>query len=637
MRGGLWLAVLAGCRHPAAEEPPTSPSVRFESGEFWSSPLPSDHRLVDGRADLSAFPNPSDTAIVNQVLALVDGTPGWGTTSGIFLPTDAPIDAESLPDLAGSVADGASVYLIDLEPGSPTAGQRRPARVTVSPTGPHGPASGIAVVPLQGVPLQPGARHAVAVTTRVRTVDGRPLVPSAALRSLSDRSPDPVFGDAAPAYQEALEALDDDLAGLAVFTTGDPVGPMVALADHLRTRPMALVTAPALVETFDDYCVFEGRLRVTSYQSGTPPYTSSGGGIVWDAGQPLPDHEEEGRFWITTPRSAPTGSWPVAVMVRTGGGGDRPMVDRGTHGPDGANLEPGSGPARSFARAGWVGFQYDGPLGGVRNPTGGDEQFLVFNVTNPEALRDNLRQSAAELAAIPDFLGSLGFDGSACLDHVPGPLRTTDLALMGHSMGATIAPLVLPAAPEYSYVLLSGAGGSWIENIVHKESPLEVRPLAEAMLGYTPGTLGPDDPFLSLLQWGGESADPPVHAALARTPDRHFLVFQGIVDTYILPPIANTTNLSFGLDLAGQPLDVSEPRLDAYEPLGELQPYVGTAQVALPASGNQGVTAVVIQHLEDGLEDGHEVMFQLPLAQQQVQCFLRTARDGIPALTDTCP
>ena len=33
---------------------------------------------------------------------------------------------------------------------------------------------------------------------------------------------------------------------------------------------------------------------------------------------------------------------------------------------------PGSGPAREFARVGFAGVQVDGPLGGLRNTTGGD-------------------------------------------------------------------------------------------------------------------------------------------------------------------------------------------------------------------------------------------------------------------------
>jgi len=32
-----------------------------------------------------------------------------------------------------------------------------------------------------------------------------------------------------------------------------------------------------------------------------------------------------------------------------------------------------------FAQVGWAAVEVDGPLGGLRNTTGGDEEYLVFN------------------------------------------------------------------------------------------------------------------------------------------------------------------------------------------------------------------------------------------------------------------
>ena len=43
------------------------------------------------------------------------------------------------------------------------------------------------------------------------------------------------------------------------------------------------------------------------------------------------------------------------------------------------------------------GITSDGPHGGARTVSGGDEQLLIFNITNPPAMRDNIRQSALEL------------------------------------------------------------------------------------------------------------------------------------------------------------------------------------------------------------------------------------------------
>src|SRR6185436_11802191 len=86
------------------------------------------------------------------------------------------------------------------------------------------------------------------------------------------------------------------------------------------------------------------------------------------------------------------------------------------------------------------------------------------------------------------------------------------LALMGHSMGATIAPLVLAFEPRYRAVILSGAGGSWIENIMHKREPVYIRPIAEILLDYNMDarSLTDGDPALTLFQWAAEAADPQV-------------------------------------------------------------------------------------------------------------------------------
>jgi pimeloyl-ACP methyl ester carboxylesterase len=270
--------------------------------------------------------------------------------------------------------------------------------------------------------------------------------------------------------------------------------------------------------------------------------------------------------------------------------------------------------------------------------TGGDEQFLVFNYQNPIALRDNVRQSAAELALAVEVLAGV----TIALDDCPGAsapdgvarFDTETLAVMGHSMGASIAPLAAAVEPRFDALLLSGAGGSFIENLLHKQKPLATKGLVEIILG-TIGSgyaLGEHDPMLSLVQWAGEPADVPPYALA--TPPRHVLMMQGIVDHYILPPIANATSLSYRLDLAGAALDAQSAELAPFTPLASLLDLTGRAAIALPASANgaDGVTAVVVQQLEDGIEDGHEVVFQTEPPQRAYRCFLAGLAEGVPVV-----
>ncbi|MDQ3037330.1 MAG: hypothetical protein M3Y87_33355, partial [Myxococcota bacterium] len=469
-------------------------------------------------------------------------------------------------------------------------------------------------------------------------------------------------GMSAPAHAAFVTAIDalgtlgiapERIVGMTTFRTGDPLAVMRRAVETTDVR-----FAPALTarEVFDTYCVFEGSVPMPVFQQGEPPYSTEGGGWALDStGTPVLQHEEDARLWITVPRGEmPAAGFPTTMLVRTGAGGDRPLVDRGVRDASGEPIAPGSGPALELARVGFAGVSVEGPHGGSRNTSGSDEQFLVFNIQNPIALRDNLRQSALELVLLARALESVSLDASSCTGLTTaagdGLVRfdTSRLALMGHSMGASIAPLAAAFEPRFGALILSGAGGSWIENVVHKEQPIATRPAAEAMLRYTAirRTLTVDDPALGLLQWAGESADAQVYARLlVDAPElggaRHVLMFQGIVDHYILPPIANALSLSLAVDLAGPGLDATTAALDAYTPLEALLPLRARAAIGLPASGNFAtdagprVTAVVTQHPEDGVEDGHEAMFQTDAPKAQYRCFLRTfGRGEMPIVPD---
>jgi hypothetical protein len=333
-----------------------------------------------------------------------------------------------------------------------------------------------------------------------------------------------------------------------------------------------------LVETHADYCVFQSATVMPVYQAGEPPYERHGGGFVYDDGGALVVQARlDANVWITVPR-VDASTLPSAVLVRAGAGGDRPLVDRGRRDADGRSA-PGTGIARELARAGYVGLSVDGPLGGARNLADWDEQTALFNLANPIALRDNVRQSALELVLFVRTLEALAFDASGC-DGAPSVVRLDARpVLIGHSTGATIAPLAVAVEPRIRALVMSGAGASWIRQIVHKESPLPIRPFADALVGYWPHRqLVEHDPMLSMIQWAGEPADPLVYGRAIR--DRPVLVFQGVVDTYIPPPIANPVAMSLGLDLGGDALDDVLPARGVLDDI----PLVGGEPRMLPAA-----------------------------------------------------
>lgn len=626
--------------------------MQFDRRDLYAAPFPSDDlRRADGTIDLSAFPNPELVSLVSQAAALLSrDARGFATTGGVFFSLTDAIDPSRLPSMKASVAADASVFLVAVSDGAPDRSKRVPIEVAFEVDGgPFAAPNMLSVLPLQGMPLRPSQRYAAVVLRRAAEP---PLAPSDTMAKLArgerpSAMPQATFDE----YRAALATLATDgvaaadVAALAVFTTDAPLAAMAKVKDDVLQRPLPVPGTFTRTDTFDDYCVYQTTIGMPDYQRGTPPFDSTGGDWAFDgAGNPILQRTEQANLVVTVPRvAAPASGFPTTVLIRTGAGGDRPLVDRGvqaTHG--GPPIAPGTGPAQQFARAGWAGVQVDGPLGGLRNTTHADEQFLTFNIFNGAALRDNVRESAVEIVLLAHVLDAIAIDTSDCPGASPrAKLDTSKLALMGHSMGASIAPLVLAFEPRYRAAILSGAGASWIENVMYKKDPLEVRPAIELLIHYARDRrlLTSHDPVLTLIQWAAEPADSAVYASrIVREPvagesPRHVLMIQGIVDHYIMPPIANAISLSLGLDLAGDELDTVTPEIADLPHLGDVLAYSGRAKIALPASGNAGTaTAVVVQQREDGIEDGHEVAFQTDAPRYQYKCFLASLLGGTPVV-----
>jgi hypothetical protein len=676
-------ALLAACHNktvnpipPLKEVPGTQVMMEFHRSDFFDSPFPSeDRRLPDGGIDMSLFRNPTHNAVVNQLLTLGQQANGFGRSSTIFLRTTAALQTTGLPDYHGSVQPGANIFLIGVDSSAPDYLKRYPVSVSfAAANGPYGNDNLIAMLPLQGIPMRSLDTYAAVVMRSTLDAQGQKLGVSLPMVQLAAGVKPDGLGDAAyDAYQKALSALvqaginKSDIAGLAVFRTWDPtVGMRQYIADVLAKPLPQPITPFTRNEEFDDYCVYQTTINMPEYQTGTPPYDTGGGEWGVDAnGAPQVQRQETAAFVVTVPRQAmPPAGFPVVLFSRTGGGGNRPLVDRGTQATEGGPpITPGSGPALFFAMAGWGGAEIEGPLGGLRNPTGdptgNDEQTLIFNVDNPGALRDNIRQSALEMVLNAHVLEQVRINASDCdgvitPDGGPVQFDVNSMAIMGHSMGATISPLAFALEPRFRAAVFSGEGGSWIENVIYKQNPFVVLPLANLLLDIPSDyTLNEHDPLLAILQWTGEPSDPPLYAPLVnREPvshGRHVLMEQGIVDTYILPPIANASSLSFGLDLAGPEYDATTPALSQFTPISTLLDLSGHSAITLPAQGNETagdgttVTAMVIQHQQDSVEDGHEVVFQTDAPKHQYRCFLQTLLTGIPkvppdgAATDPCP
>lgn len=674
-RGAAGLVVLllgaqaAGCGGDPEPKPPSpgGTTIRFEltadPSDFYAAPFPSEHRRkADGHVDLSAFPNPKGIDLVSQVVQIVEAdADGFGTTSGVFFSLTDAVDTATLPDLRETLSPEAPVFLMSVDPEAQDAGALYPVRVDFQADGgPFGAPNLLAVLPYQGVPLRPNTLYATVVQRSVHDAAGKPLDASPTVTALAmGRTPEGMSEQAASDYRAALKQLSEagvvstEIAGLAVFRTGNPTEAFSRVVKDVLSRPVPEPVTPFVpAEVFDGFCVYTSTIRMPTYQAGKPPYLSEGGGWAFDEdGNPVVQGEEEANFVVTLPRAPmPEAGFPVVVFSRTGAGGDRPLVDRGVRAePGGPAIAPGTGPALELAKVGFAGSSIDGPHGGLRNPDGEDEQLRVFNFANPLALRDNVRQSAVELVLQAHILEGIQIDAGACPGLTTpggGPARfdVSIMASFGHSMGASILPLSLSAEPRLRASILSGAGSSYIENIVHKLKPLNTNSLAKFLLQYPKDkALTEFEPLLSVLQWAAEPADTQVYARdilreAAEGKVHHILMVEGVVDRYILPPIANATALSMGLDLAGPELDAESPELQTFTPLASVLDLASREAIEFPAKGNVALagggasTAVVVQHAEDGVEDGHEAVFQTEAPKRQYRCFLQTLAKGTPSV-----
>jgi hypothetical protein len=653
---------------PPKPMPTSTTEVRMtfdRAGQWLTAPFPSDDlKKVDGTIDVSAYPNPVKLGLIDQVTSLVGEAHGFAQSAGVFFTLTGTLDPTKLPSLDASVTARSPVFLVSVDAKATDYLKRYPVNVSFAADGgPYGGTNLLSVVPLQGLPLRAGTTYAAVVLAALGDAKGLPLEVAKEMAELaSGKTPAGMSRAAYTEYASAIEVLSKagvsakSIAGLAVFTTDTALAGFQKVKDDILSLPLPKPSAPwMLTDTFPTYCVYQSVIGMPDYQGGKPPYTNSGGAWTFDAaGKPVVQNIEPSTLYATVPRKAmPANGFPTTVFIRTGAGGNRPLVDRGradsmTYMEGGQAVTPGTGPALYFANEGFAGLQVDGPLGGLRNPMNLNEDYLIFNVANLAEMRDSIRESGVELVLFARIAAALSIDASDCEGFsppkmgAPAKFDMTHAALMGHSMGSTISPLPFAFEPTYKSLILSGAGASWMANILYKELPLPVLPLVDLLIDYPKDKpLSMSDPMLNMIQWALEPGDPILytdailHDPLNAGTPRNVLMEQGIVDHYILPPIANGTSLSLGLDLAGTELDDTVSELKPFTPLGDLLSLSGRKRIGLPAQGNWSskagqVTAIVIQHPSDGIEDGHEIVFQTDPPKHEYECFLKTSLDGIP-------
>jgi hypothetical protein len=626
--------------------------------DFYRLPFPNDARVVAGRLDLTGHPSPGPLVaalgdVVGDVLQQVsDDFDGFGTNQAVLARFSGELDFDTLE--FGLPAQGGTVALVGLTPGSPDYGRSLPAAVRADGSrGAYICQDWIGVYPTR--PLRPHEVYAVVYGSALSGKDGTAIAQDADFAAMlgatapADSDLVAAWNSYAPlrAWLTASGQANTTFAGAAVFTTQDPTDPALAVRQAVEIGPIP--AAQGLILCGDDpgpyadaddptrgchgtdagFDEVQGTLDLPQYQAGTPPFKDrdDGGGIDTSGGAPSIVRTEAVQFVLTVPTTEmPANGWPLVIYAHGTGGNDRSAIDEGLADQLSAvTLDDSTvvhfatltidaldhGPRRHLenAKQSWLDV----------DPDAYDPDVLFYNPLNPRAARDNALQSVADAWAVAKFAAVADWDGA----HSPtgdavrfDPNRTYYL---GHSQGATTGVIAIAYGEEFSAGVLSAAGGLLIESLLHKTNPHDLP--AMIRVGLADPDIDRYHPLLNIAQMAGERSDGINHAIhVLRDPlggvPLSVLQITGHGDTYTPDQTQFPLAIELGVDQC--PIDGA----DAIE---------GPTVASPPVSGNvDGATGIVALYDARG-RDAHFVLFDRDDAMKQMTQFLGTAaRDGVP-------
>lgn len=613
----LALVALTACSRSAD---PVGPVARFEleRSAFFDAPWPSDDRVdADGTIALSDFPDPGGAGLLRGWLDFGESQVGFGTNSPIYVAFEEPLDPARLPSPAESVEDGASVFLVDVDPTSPWRDERVPVEWQVFDQYTTWLTPGLlAVKPVPGFPLRPATRYALVVTTAAASPAPR----------MADVWEEAGFADLAGTL-DGLGVDREEVAVATVFTTTDPLAEMARMARFVRSSVDSprLSLPLTLVSSGEHFDVYRAHYPSPRFTHGERPYLSSGGGFVFGpGGEPVIEGWDDMRLAVCVPKDlsdAPAAGWPSAINQHGTGG------DFLSH----CSYDGSAEVAARLADAGIVTLGLDQPLHGTRD--GGSYSDLAnFNVMNADSGTANFRQGALDAIYLAHALAS-----TQAVMRLPDgrelPLDPNDVLYLGHSQGGLTGALATPFfGGDVKAAVLSGAGGVLAMTLEIRTDPIDFATTFASLLGFAPGEeVTPFHPTMALVQTFSERTDPENYAPYwfaeeyghAGQRPTSVLLTSGTEDTNtpyetalalgaagrlpLLGPVATETGAA---DLRGLPVEVELLSHDAIA-------FDGTRVTAGMAQWKGG---------------SHWVIWERDDAADLYQSFLQSAAGGLPIL-----
>jgi pimeloyl-ACP methyl ester carboxylesterase len=587
---------------------------------FYGLPYPNDVRIGDdGLIDLSDHVRPNDL-ITEYIDVIAAEQRGYSISAASFFRFSGEIDPATLPATPDdSRQDGASVYLVDVDPDSPSRGERVPLRFRFETfAGESIGANWLSVLPYPGFVLREQTTYAVVVTDRVRAADGSALARDADFAAIAAASVpvDPIRQRAQELYQPLWDYLDEpggdergDVVSAAVYTTQDATSLLGKVRELVRTEVAA--PNPRDFQHLGDetgYAWYDAVYDGPNFQVGTVPYMQSGGQIAVDAdGTPQVERMEQLRvsFSVPTGTTMPADGWPVVLYAHGTGG----------------SYHSYRGRAQLLAEQGFAVIGVDQVLHGPRAPNVSPE-IAFFNLQNPMAARYNTLQGALDNFQLVRLVEELDYTDTANSRTIR--FDPDEIYFFGHSQGGLTGPPFLAHEPKVKGAVLSGAGGLLYLSLLYKTEPVDIAGLIGAFIRDFP--LDEFNNILALLQGWIDYSDPASFARyLVREPRagvgaKQIFQTEGFIDRYTPPPAIEALAVAIGTNLVAP----------VVEPVAGLE-LRGNQVLTAPVTGNQdGVTSVLLQYEEASGSDGHFVVFDLPAARTQSAEFLGSIlRNGV--------
>lgn len=533
-----------------------------ESGvpAFGEVPWPSDLYL-DASGSVGEVPGlervASEHATIQRGLSALDG---FGRSTGALFFVDAEVDAASLPRTFEEATDpGASVRIVDVDPSSPHFKQSYPAQAK-----PLTSLGAVSVIPVPGVVLPAGVRHAVVLTTGVLTTGGIPLIASDELDAIT-RAPrtEPaakLYGEALDAVVESGAAAREQIAALAVFRTSDRARELPELRARLRALPEPeLLFGDAAAPYSSQVFGVASAVTLTDWL-GTPALDDDGlewpggdnpGGIAHDQigvvahgafvapsfldqGSKAFEKNAGGEYRLVNAKA----TIPVTVVIpkQAPPPGGYPVVING----HGLSNDRGSmlSVANELCRAGFALIGIDDVLHGARagiadlknnyagayqGPDGiPDDKPLPLGFfagfSDFVAVRDNFRQTVLDQTSLVRLIQSSKLDLgplAAAAGGVTPKLDPKRIYWSGGSLGGIMGTMTLAVEPEIRGAALQVPGASFVQLIT--TSSAKVAPLVTSIATTAFGVQGDEvvdeyHPVALLLAMVTEPGDPISYA-----------------------------------------------------------------------------------------------------------------------------